>query len=368
MNRPLPSVRFSLATSEDDGAIAALLAQSELPGWISLSYQAMPGHHGTLHPQGHSQTVLARDASGVAAGMVTRTVLPGYFGGKQATLGYLGQFRIAEAFRRRPKLLQQAFASFRKLADDPDETPWYFASILSGNLAAKRLLTADLPGFPKFKRAGALFTLAFRSKSRAADPAIRPATADEMPQLAAFANRLNADRPLSPRLDAADLANGCWLGLSAHDFMMLHDGGRLIGIAALWDQREFHRLTVTGYDRRLRPWRKLVNLAAPLAGLPHLPAPGETLANATLAFLSVEGNDPGAARRLLAHARHVAAQRGLAMFSLGLAEDDPLLTPLRRAGRHILYESCIYAANWHDGAALPGHDEFQLMRPEIALL
>jgi hypothetical protein len=103
---------FDLAEAEDDASISDLLAQSDLPGWISLSYRSTPGAHGMLHPRAVSQTLVARGGGGLA-GMVTRSSFPGYLGGRAQDLSYMGHFRVAAFARRRVKLLRQAFDAFR---------------------------------------------------------------------------------------------------------------------------------------------------------------------------------------------------------------------------------------------------------------
>jgi hypothetical protein len=357
-----PEFTLALAGREDDAAISALLAQSDLPGWIRLSYRVTPGAHGMPHPRARSQTLLARGSEGLA-GMVTRSTFPAWMGGSETRLSYLGHFRVAPAARRRVKLLRRAFEDCQKrFGTDP---LWSFASLLDGNTPALRLLTSGLPGFPRFTTIGRYQSLVMRSLGRADDPSIRLATPADMPEVAAFyrANR----RPLAPVLEADDISSGRWPGLAPHDFLLAERSGRLTGVIALWDQRPFRQLKVTGYQRPLSHLRWAVNALGPLTGFPYLPRVGEDLALAYLSFLTVEAGDTATALRLIRAARTLAGARGLRSVALGLADGDPLVLQLRKGHGAAAYGSCIYTVTWQDGAA-PPPDAFVGMQPEIGLL
>ena len=348
---------FDLAKAEDDASISDLLAQSELPGWISLSYRSTPGAHGMLHPRAVSQTLVARGAS--LAGMVTQSTFPGFFGGHAQDLSYLGHFRVAAFARRRVRLLRQAFDAIQ----DRFGTGWSFASLVDDNIPAKRLLTSGLPGFPRFTMVGRFQTIVLRSLKPVGVDVIRAALPDDMPHLVAFHRSLA--RSLAPVLSAEDLAQGHWPGLAPQDFLIAEQAGRLIGFVALWDQRRFRQMRVMGYRRPLSACRGVANLLGPLTGFPHLPKVGEDLALGYLSFLSVLPGDHDTAHSLVQAARRLARARGLHSVALGLAGGDPLLERLRL--RAATYGSCIYTVSWQDGAAPPPRD-FIGMQPDIGLL
>lgn len=358
----MSGVLLNLADAADDAAISELLALSDLPGWISLSYRAAPGAHGLPHPRAVSRTLVARDG-GRLAGMVTRSVFPGVLNGHEQPLSYLSQFRVAPFGRRRVKLLQQAFEACRtSFAADP---PWSFASLVVDNSPATRLLTSGLPGFPRFTPVGRYETIVLRSLRAGVLPGIRHAGPEDMPEVAAFHRSLA--RPLAPVLAADDLAQGRWPGLVPEDVLLAERGGRLAGLVALWDQRRFRQLRVTGYRRPLAAVRGVANLLGPLTGYPHLPRVGDDLALGYLSFLSVAPGEPGTALHLIEAGRRLAGARGLQGVALGLAGDDPLLPQLRERLRCATYGSCIYTVSWQDGAA-PSPGDFVGQRPDIGLL
>jgi hypothetical protein len=354
----MSGLTFDLTGAEDDASISDLLAQSDLPGWISLSYRSSPGAHGMLHPQAVSQTLVGRGAGGLA-GMVTRSTYPGFLAGHVQDLSYLGHFRVAPFARRRLKLLRQAFDAFH----DRFGAGWSFASLVDDNIPAKRLLTSGLPGFPRFVPVGQFKTVVLRSLKPAKMVMVRTALPKDMPQVAAFHHALA--RSLAPVLTAEDLAQDRWLGLAPQDVLIAERAGKLVGFVALWDQRHFRQIRVTSYRRPLSALRGLVNLLGPLTGCPHLPDVGKDLALGYLSFLSVQPGDHDTALRLVEAARRLAGARGLQSVALGLGADDPLLHRLRP--RAATYGSCIYTVSWQDGAAPPPSD-FIGMQPDIGLL
>lgn len=347
---------FDLANPEDDSAISDLLAQSDLPGWVRLSYRSAPGAHAMLHPGAVSRTLVARGGGGLA-GMVTQTTYPGYLGGRVQDLSYLGQFRVAPFARRRVKLLRQAFDTLKERFS----AGWSFASLVDDNTPAQRLLTSGLPGFPIVTPVGRFTTIVLRSLKPSQGAGVRTAEHADLPHLAAFHRSLA--RTLAPVLTPEDLAR--WPGIALQDILVAEQAGTVVGFVALWDQRRFRQVRVMGYRRPLAAVRRVVNLFGPLTGFPHLPGVGEDLATGYLSFLSVLPGDHDTALRLVEAGRGLAGARGLHSVALGLAADDPLLPRLRQ--RSATYGSCIYTVTWQDGTAPPPSD-FIGMQPDIGLM
>ncbi|NJM83853.1 MAG: hypothetical protein HC844_16640 [Tabrizicola sp.] len=166
--------------------------------------------------------------------------------------------------------MQQAFALCRdRFGADP---PWSFASLLDGNTPARRLLTSGLPGFPRLTAVGRFRTVVMRSLRPGVMPDIRPAAPQDMPQVVTF--QASPQRPLAPVLDADDIALGRWPGLAPQDFLLAERAGRLVGLVALWDQRQFRQLRVTDYRRPIRAVSTAAERTGASDGLPASAAPG----------------------------------------------------------------------------------------------
>ena len=206
--------------------------------------------------------------------------------------------------------------------------------------------------FPRPRALFGLTTLVIAAR-RGRGHGVRRAEADDMAEIADFLDAKNRPCQFAPRLDGGQgIAAGHWPGLRPGDFLVARGRDGIAGVAAVWDQAPHRRVVVRGYDARLAAMRRLLNLGAPLAGLPRLPPVGATLAAAFLAFLTVRDDAPETAVALVRAGLDAAARRGLDLISLGLATGDPLLPAIARAFRHRTYASEIYAIAWPDEGGL----------------
>lgn len=362
------NVSYSVAGLDDVEDVEALLSQTDMPGWITLSYQCDLVRAPKMSPNGHSQSVIGRDKSGVLAGMASRQVTSSFWAGKPAQIAWFSNLRLALDFRNRPSVLCRGFDMYRASLHKPQDTPWYLASILSDNTAARRLLERGLAGFPTFRRLFGFQTLAFSAKRVRPALPIRAALPEDASAIVSFLNQQNHTRPLAPVLERdEDFSAGRYPGLAVGDFLVCEGGGEIIGVVALWDQVPFRRLVVANYAAGLSRLRLLINLVAPFTGLAKLPPQGEHLAMAYLSFFTVRGDDPKVAQSLFDAARTAAKRRGLSFVSTSFAEDDPLLLTLSK-NKHRAYPANIYGVTWSDDGALPDASCFSLSKIEIAML
>src|SRR5262249_57078922 len=108
---------------------------------------------------------------------------------------------------------------------------------------------------------------------------------------------------------------------------------------------------VRGYGRWLGRLRPLVNLAAPLAGMPRLPPVGTPLRQVYLSHVAVDGDDPDAFRALLSAGLALARRRGFEVALTGFADAHPFAAvPQRRPA--LGYRSPLFTVPW-DGSAAP---------------
>ncbi|MFZ2102055.1 MAG: hypothetical protein WAU86_15970, partial [Oricola sp.] len=287
--------RYRVAEPRHDAAIAGLMNAFAIPGWIALAYRTEPGRHPPLRPDARSATVIGeRLEDGRLGGMATRSMLPSFLGGKPRDIGWLGQLRIDAAFRNRVHLLRAGFEAVRTFLHDPAETPWYLASIIEGNDAARRILEAGLDGFPLFESLFDYMVLAMTVPARRGDfpRSVRRAGPGDMAAISAFLDGQNRPRDFAPRIGDAVSGPAAWAGLAPGDFLIHETDGRIDGAAAVWDQRPFRSFAVTAYRPPLGRLRPLINLASPLTGLPRLPAPGDALGQAYLSLAAVRGDVP----------------------------------------------------------------------------
>jgi len=371
LNFQAGSILYRRATRADDSALRSVLEQNPMQGRVRLSLQRAPSCFAADNLMGRSVPVLAldRSADDRTVGMYECSFPPLWLNGNAAHAGYLGGLRVNPAYRRRPSVLKNGFASIPVLLEDELKgIPTWFTSIASDNHAARRILEAGLRGMPHYRPAGELETLVISTRQARRGGKLRQATPDDIPQLAELHTGQAVGYQFSARLGEHWLRGLCGAnGLRIGDFLVLEEHGKLLACIALWDQRAFKQTVVQGYRFPLNVLRGAHNLAAFMRGRPTLPRSGARLESIFLAFLACRPSVPD--RTLLAVLREAlwqVKQRGAGLGIIGLSVQNPRLSGLRAGLRGVVYRTCIEQVTLH------GAQAFTLDRrppqPEIAIL
>jgi hypothetical protein len=358
-------VVFSCAGAADEDEVRALLARVAMGGRYRLCFERGEDALRPLGPTLSHATMIARDeASAAAVGVYERVTRPAFVDGTPVALPYLAALRIAPSHRRRLALLRAGFDSLRPLARK-DEAPFALTSIGSENQAARRLLTAGLPGLPRYEPAGALSTFALRCTG-ARSHEIESASQRDFDALSAFLNARNATRQFAPVWSAPQLAQLALDGLEPEHVLIARRGGAIIGSLAVWDQAARRSTVVRAYPRAIGMLRPLINLAGPVIGLPRLPREGAPLRQATLALLAVADDDDAVFLRLVDAALTQASARGLSVAALGLPTEHPWRARLLKRRRALEYRTELFRVVAQDTTLAPL--DTRPPQPEIALL
>lgn len=373
-------VSFEPARAEDEPQLRRVMRDNPMPGAVAVAFHREPdffaasGLEGPVH-----DTVVARAPEAEVVGLCGRSVRSLWLNGGRRRVGYLSSLRLDRAWRGRVRMLRGGFAAVKELHDRDGHTPLYFTTIIEDNAPARRILTRGLPGFPRYEERGVLVTLAMPmgsrpwAKRRWKSPkgvTLRSAGEVDLIGIAELLNLSGARYDLRPEWTALDLQSEARTpGLALSDFTVAEEQGRLIGCVALWDQQAFKQSVVAGYEGGLARFRGLVNLAAPWAGVPRLPEPGQPLSHAYLSHLALEDReDLEVGLALLSAARERAVGRGYGYLTLGLPERHMLTEPAKRRFRALEYRSIIYLVCWPDGESAVAAVGGRLMWPEVAVL
>src|SRR5205814_1515182 len=131
-----------------------------------------------------------------------------------------------------------------------------------------------------------------------------------------------------------------------HHFQTISDDKRVIGCAALWDQRAFKQTVVRGYSARLKRLRPLINVFAKLSGRIRLPSCDSNLSNAFLSPIAVPEHEHSALLALINQSLSTARQRRIETVTLGFAMNDSRLEIVRREFRCREYRTRLYRVRW----------------------
>jgi hypothetical protein len=346
---------FELARPEDDPALRRLLANTPMPGRLTVAFEREPDYFLGCGTMGRSwQIVVARlKSTGEIVGVLCRGVRPHFINGRPVNIGYIGQIRIAEKYRGL-WLLQRGLRFFRQLHAD-GQAPGYWGVISDENAVARGVLVErSRKNFPVARQLARLHTLGIilRRPLQGLPFAgtIEPGSVETLPEIVAFLRQEGARRQLYPAYDEQDFTGSpATLGFDLRDFRVARQDGVIRGVIGLWDQAGYKQSVVRGFDRSLQLVRPFYNLGARLAGAAPLPGIGEHIHSAYASFICVANDDRPVFAALLRAVCNLAAERRYAYLMLGLAELDPLLPEgLRYA--HISYFSRLYVGYWPEEA------------------
>jgi hypothetical protein len=360
---------FAVAGPADEPDIHRLLRQNALGGRIALSLEREPDAFAADFGLARSHAfIIARDrATGAPVGLCERSVREAFVDGAVRRLPYLGALRIAPGYRHRVGVLKGGFAAVRALLDDPADLPFALTSITADNTAARRLLCAGLPGLPTYQPVGELTTFALRAVARPFAAEVERATATDLPAIAILLQRVYRRYQFAPVWRASDLERLIVVGgLRIDDFLIVRRGPGVRACLAVWDQSAAKQTVVRGYAPWLRRLRPLVNVAAPLAALPHLPPVGAALRQAYLSHVAVEDDDVGIFRALLRAGLTRSRRRGCTLALIGLATGHPFADVVAQR-RGVRYRSLLHLVAWPDAPASLDHAP-RLPHPEIAIM
>lgn len=361
---------YRVATRRDEVDLRALLRGNAMGGWVSLSMEREPDYFTPLLPDDEHLTIICRDRwTNAPVGMCARSVRPAYINGEIRPMGYIGELRVAPGYRNRIRIIRDGFAALRFLAGDRRAMPFYLTSIIADNDRARRLLEAGLPGLPAYRPYADMTTLAMRTGKRPRPAAVGPADASDLPAIAACLGRNGRRQQFAAVWTEDHLRRLQYLGgPGPEDFLVLRRGGDIAGCLALWDQSPVRQTVVRGYDNRIRLLRPLLNLTAPVFGLPPLPDVGEPLSQVFLSHVAVDGDDPEILVSLVAAALRSAHGQGIALALLGLARSNPMFARVSAAFRARGYDNRLYLVHWPEGTAAVDNVDGRQPHVDIALL
>jgi hypothetical protein len=370
----MSEIAYELATPADDPELRRMLRDNPMPGAISVSFEREPDYFIGARVEGpFHQTIVARERStSRIVGMGTRSIRDMYLNGSPQPVGYLSQLRIQPQYRAMRRRLAQAFDCLHRLHQD-GRAPFYFCSIIEDNLPARRLLSAGLPGLPRFRECARLHTLAIhcrRARRQLPMPEslkLARGSPAYINEIVACLQRNGARYQLALHwtrdtlFDPAHTPN-----LAPTDFYLALDGDRVVGCLAAWDQSRFKQTIVRGYTGPLGRWRVLVNVGARLAGWPVLPPLNTPFRYCYASHLAIDDDHPEVFAALVRALYNHAVDKKYHYLMLGLSERHPLLQ-VATAYRHIDYRSVLYLVAWEsEFESLPQLDN-RVHAAEIAI-
>lgn len=351
----------AIADRGDDEKLRRLLRASVTPGAVRLAFTREPDFFATDGLAAADVTVVAR-RDGIVVGSGRCSVYRLVRNAVPRRIGYLNALRVRDHTTGSARLLREGYQRLgREVAPLADG---FFTSIATDNTRARRVLEhSGRLGLPSYRPLCNLVTLVGAVHPGKSDSAVPPADESELGE---FLERGSVDSQLSLSWEPARWRQLAHRGLSANDFSIVRQNGRIVAAAAVWDQRAFRQTVIDGYEGLLRRARPLVNAAMSVRRMPPLPTPGSVLAQGALFGATVL--EPLAWPSLWSLVRQRAAAAGLQWLCLSRDARDPELSTLRRLMKGREYRTTLYEVTWPGGARWPDPWDDRLFRPEVGLL
>lgn len=256
--------------------------------------------------------------------------LEGWTGTEYGRYFYGGDARLLSAHRGH-RLAELALRHALDLL--PSDVEVGFGLVKQGNHPAQRTVdTGYSERFEEARRIGfEAANVLLLQRMRRPRLLVRKARTADIDDMAELFNRTNGKRLFAPRLDGTSIQRDMQKpGLGCEQWYVVEQHGRLVGMAAAWDQSSFHRtrvLRLSHMGQALRALyggsRILLRNAAPL------PGEGESFRALTLTRIAIAGSDPAVLRDLLRFIVNDHSGRGFHMLHVGLTIDDPLRAATR---------------------------------------
>ncbi len=370
----MSDLTFEAATENTEGALRRLLRESPVAGNIHVSLEREPNafHAAGISGDDYQMMLAFGEEPRELLGSGGRFELATYINGAEQRIGYFGELRARGGLKARRKLLLGSYRKMHEFHEDGGVS-FYMTTIVEDNHAARRLLEASLGDMPAYRPLESMVTLTIPAKSgarrRPASPDVTRADDSLLPGIAARLAEHGRHYQFHPVWTPASLRSAARCrGLDAGDFLVCRDDERVTACLALWDQRNFKQTVIRGYSPRLGRLRPLLNLVAPLARRPRLPAPGARLESAFLSHAAVSEDDEETLLDLVAEGCRQAAARDIDYVMIAFAERNPLARAVRKRFPCHEYVSVIYVVFWDDGRAAADALDDRVPHPEVAIL
>ncbi len=309
----------------DNAALQALFAVSQPSSGMELAFERGPDYFQSArvmyqHPE--LMVVTHRDSPDGLAAAFNYGHKEVFVNGEARLARYGADMRIAPAYHG-----SRALFTINRAVEPVLRHDWYYTVILDDNGRSRNAFEHGRAGLPGYRRVEGLttYTMTRRRGGRTGLPAVRPATAADIPAMNALVRRLASRFQFLPTYDFAQLGtdDAYYYGLTLSDFLLVDGEDGLRGLVGLWNQSAFKQTRVTAYRWPLNILRPLWNLWAGLAGGIQLPPAGGALAYRSLHSPLTAPEDVEAFAALLNAAWNETRRQGVRALALTLADNDP---------------------------------------------
>lgn len=306
-------ITYRLATQHDNQQLLQLTSSLGMEGEIALRIDRKPNFFALLELRGDTKVIVAVDDD-VIIGSLVVSLQYVYLNGKVCPLHYIGDFKVAAAYRNRGVGLQLCNELANLLV--PAGADLAFLNVSKGNTKPFSFFK-DRPSIPDFENIGLFIITQFISRKNSnAHPRYEVERSIANEELINFYNRHYVNYQLGPVITEEKL-------VLTENFIVT-SSGNIIAAMSLLDTMKYKQNVVTRLSFKMKLLLKGLSAILPLFSLSPLPVIYQPVKMLYIRYLAVNDNDNELTRLLINYARNVAYQKSYSFASIGLHEKDPL--------------------------------------------
>ncbi|KZY28641.1 MULTISPECIES: hypothetical protein [unclassified Oleiphilus] len=272
------SQRYEIRPAEDgdSAALLRLIDQTPQEGEVHLNFERAPNFF-------HATKVTTTDPDvWVMIDHKTETLLASfsigkrevYVDGEKRLTRYGNDLRIHQDYRGGRTLLR-LFKKYRELMQDE----WMQTVILDENKASINSVGSGRLSLPTYHQAGQFRTYMvdlYKKQHKATTLLVRRASNADKAQMQSFFDKHAPSKQFYPVYDFSKIGtkDNYYRGVDIENYFLAYDDDELIGMCAVWNQKDFKQTRFVSYQGKMKALRHINNIKSKFFGGLQLPSPG----------------------------------------------------------------------------------------------
>lgn len=306
-------IRYRFATNEDNQQLIAVTASSGMAGETALRIDRNPDFFELLALRGETRVFVALDDDTII-GCLCVSLQPVYVSGEVHTLQYIGDFKVAKAYRNKGIGLQLCDEMANYVVSAGSDLA--FLNVSKGN-SKPLTFFKNRPGIPDFENIGLFHIHQFIGrKKKALHQLYKIEEAPVTDKLIKFLNAFYCRYELGPVIKKETLKDS--------SVFIVRQEENIIAAMCLVDTMRVKQNVVMKIPWKMKLLIRTMNMLTPITGFSKMPQLQEPVRMMYIKYLAVNDNNKALVRSLVDHARNIVYDSGYSFASIGLHEKDPL--------------------------------------------
>jgi hypothetical protein len=249
--------------------------------------------------------------------------------GISSTVLYFGNLVVGK--QKRSKVLLHRMSDFY-LKERTGETSFGYFLIMQGNLPAQSLLNRFHPRFPNLPHSKVIGQWIVRNiillhpLRQKRTYRVHKARMEDIDSIVDLLEKEYNQRLFGPIITRESMLEQmdqlpCF-GLD--NYYIAESGNEVVGVCCAWDMAPVRRYLATGYNRRFKWTRFLLNTGGILFGYPGIPGEGAPFKEVSIIDYAVAGREPEILRSLLMNIYKEYREKNYHLMLFGHPAQDPL--------------------------------------------